>query len=104
MGIPVQTEKQFMGAVLQYARLHGWRAYHTHDSRRSAAGFPDLVLVRGGRCVFAELKVAGGRFSLAQEIWLKLLGEVATAAPSAVAVYRWTPADWPEIERVLGAT
>ena len=42
------TEKKFQAAVLQIANMYGWLAYHTHDSRRSAPGFPDLVLVRNG--------------------------------------------------------
>src|SRR5688572_19177552 len=41
-----QTERAFQAQVVKYARLMGWTAYHTHDSRRSQAGFPDLVLVR----------------------------------------------------------
>jgi hypothetical protein len=41
------TEKQFMAQVIQLARLRKWLVYHTHDARRSVAGFPDLVLVRG---------------------------------------------------------
>ena len=40
-------ESDFQRAVIEMARLHGWLVYHTHDSRRSAPGFPDLVLVQG---------------------------------------------------------
>ena len=45
---PAPTEKQFQQSVVEVARTLKWRVYHTHDSRRSAAGFPDLVLTRGG--------------------------------------------------------
>ena len=49
MGSPVvhprQTEDQWQSAVIEYARLMGWLVYHTHDSRHSEKGFPDLVLV-----------------------------------------------------------
>lgn len=38
-------EKVFQAQVLDLAHLSGWLCYHTHNSRRSAPGFPDLVLV-----------------------------------------------------------
>lgn len=45
-----------MQSVVDAARLNGWLVYHTHDSRRSAEGFPDLVMLRLSRMVVAELK------------------------------------------------
>lgn len=87
-----------MATVTDYARLSGWLVYHTHDSRRSAAGFPDLVLVRAGVLIFAELKTAKGRLSFQQEEWLEVLRE------THACVFLWRPADWPEIERVLART
>lgn len=91
-------EKVFLAGVLQLARRCGWLAYHTHDSRRSEPGFPDLVATRGGRVVFAELKTARGRVSAAQRAWLEALGK--TAGP-AVSVFVWTPEDWAAIEATL---
>ena len=70
----VQTEAQFQRTVTEYAALTGWLWYHTHDSRRSHAGFPDLCLVRGDRLIFAELKSERGRVRLEQEAWLQALG------------------------------
>jgi hypothetical protein len=67
------TESQFQTQVLQLAQLHGYALiYHTHDSRRSQPGFPDLVLVSLHRkqCLFRELKTATGRLSPAQTLWL----------------------------------
>ena len=98
MRIKRQTEKGFMGAVVSFAKLHGWTPYHTHDSRRSDAGFPDLVLVRSGQLVFAELKAGRNEPSKAQTTWLGLLATVP-----GVTVRLWYPKDWAEIERVLGA-
>ena len=53
-------ERELLAAVIDLARLRRWLCYHTHDSRHSAAGFPDLLLVRGRRLMAAELKTARG--------------------------------------------
>jgi len=90
------TEKDFMASVLEFARVCRWRAYHTHDSRRSEAGFPDLVLARSGRIIFAELKTESGRVNQAQREWLGAL----SACPG-VEVHLWRPGDWGRIEQAL---
>ena len=92
------TEKQLQTVIIQLAELLGWLVYHTHDSRRSQAGFPDLVLVRGNRIIFAELKSEKGRTRPEQVKWLTAL---AGATPE---VYTWRPAQWHDgtIERCLG--
>lgn len=92
---PKLTEAQFQAQVLRYAALMGWRAYHTYDSRRSAAGFPDLVLVRRPRVIWAELKSDRGRITPEQRAWIFDLRS------SGQDVRIWRPSDWPEIERVL---
>jgi thiol:disulfide interchange protein len=93
--LPRITEKQFMAQVLRLAHLCHWRTYHTHDSRRSVAGFPDLVLLRGPRVVVAELKVGRNRPTPAQVEWLE------SWRAAGVPAYLWTPAEWGEIEAVL---
>lgn len=100
------TERDFQRMVVELARLRGWRAHHTRPAldRRGRwltpiqgdAGFPDLVLARAGRIVFAELKREGRKPTLLQQGWLEVL---ATCA--GVEVYLWTPADWGEIVRIL---
>ena len=92
---PKISEAQFQAQVIRYAELMGWRAYHTYDSRRSAAGFPDLVLVKRPRIVFAELKSGRGRVSPSQAAWL------AELRACRQEVFCWRPSDWEEIERVL---
>lgn len=87
---PKMSEREFQGIVLELAQLHGFElAYHTHDSRRSAPGFPDLVLVssRRGRVLFRELKTDVGRISPQQRAWLT--GLTAGGADAGV----WRPAD-----------
>jgi hypothetical protein len=91
----VQSEKQFMAEVRDLLKMAGWRSYHTHDSRKSDAGFPDLVAVRGPRVVWIELKAEGGKATAAQLNWLEDL----KAADQEV--YLWRPSDWPEIVRTI---
>ena len=60
--------------------------YHTHDSRRSPSGFPDLVIV-GRSVIYRELKTAKGRVSDDQAEWLHAL--VMAGQDACV----WRPAD-----------
>ncbi|MEJ7872823.1 MAG: VRR-NUC domain-containing protein [Rubrobacteraceae bacterium] len=90
------SEKEFQAQVLEFARLSGWRCYHTFDSHRSAPGFPDLVLVRPPVVFFAELKAEGGRASPEQLAWLEVLGGC-----EGVEARLWRPGDWPEVEEML---
>jgi hypothetical protein len=69
------------------ARLLGRLAYHTHDSRRSEPGFPDFVLTRRRRTIFAKLKSDTGRLSAPQRRWLAALSQ--NPVPE---VYLWRPA------------
>ena len=80
------TEKQFQSWVVDVAKVHGWKVYHTYDSRRSEPGFPDLVMVRD-RVLFRELKTDIGRISPAQKEW----GEALTQAGADFAI--WRPKD-----------
>jgi hypothetical protein len=93
--ILVQPESVLQNQVERLAALYGWRPYHTHDSRHSPPGFPDLVLVRGTRLIFAELKTQRGRLTLAQSEWLEDLRE------TWAEVYVWRPADLPIIAAIL---
>jgi len=97
-GRPAMSEKQLQAAVLQLARLCHWRCYHSWLSIKSEPGFPDLVLVRAGRCLVLELKSATGKLSPAQQEWLGALGAVPGVT---CAVIR--PVDWTEgrVERML---
>lgn len=92
-----QREIDFLRHVLAYAKARGWLTYHTHISKRSTEGWPDVVFAKPGRLVIAELKrEKGGRVTPAQREWLAVLRTVLSD------VYLWRPSDWPEIEKVLG--
>lgn len=68
----------------------GWLTYHTHDSRRSDPGWPDLAMVhpKRGRFIVRELKTMRGRVSADQRKWLDGL----TAAGIDAGV--WRPIDY----------
>lgn len=65
--------------IIDIARLLGWRVYHTFDSRKSEAGFPDLVLVRE-RVIYAEIKMVGQRPRPSQIDWLNSLSKAGAEA------------------------
>ena len=90
------TEAAFQAKVIAHALRQGWLFYHTHDSRRSPGGFPDLVLVRPPEIIFAELKRDDGKLTKAQSTWLGALWN----CPS-VQTCVWRPSDWDAIERTL---
>lgn len=66
------SEEQLQNHVISTARALGWIHYHTHNSRRSPVGFPDLVLVHPEKkiCLVRELKTEKGRFRPMQQDWL----------------------------------
>lgn len=66
------SESTLQTRVEQLARELGWLFYHTHDSRRSQAGFPDVVFLHptSGRLVVRELKTMKGTASADQKKWL----------------------------------
>lgn len=90
------TEDEFLQQVREVALSYRWLAYHTHRSDRSDPGFPDLVLVKADRVIFAELKSPNGRLRTDQRTWLAAL----QGAGQEVAL--WRPADLPEVVAVLG--
>ena len=51
-----ELEVHLQERIIETATLAGWLVYHTHDSRRSEAGFPDLVMIRDGVLLAFELK------------------------------------------------
>jgi len=103
-------EDDFLSAVIDAARLQGWTVAHFRSVQTptgwrtpvqaDGTGFPDLVLVRHNRLIFAELKTKTGRLSDAQIAWRELLLAVAGDSPH-VQVEVWRPDDWDLILRDL---
>ncbi len=95
--IPFETEKDFLEQLVAAGKRLGWRSYHTHDSRRSEPGFPDLVMASPNqrRVIFAELKTEGGQLSDDQAWWAGVL----TAAGEEY--HCWRPRDWDTVLQTL---
>lgn len=84
-----------MGKVEQLAEYCGWWVWHDNDSRRNRAGWPDLVLLKPGRLIFAELKTDTGKLSAEQRRILSML------KMSGQEVYIWRPTDFETIRGIL---
>ena len=97
------TERDFTQTVIDLAQRCGWLVYHQFEqkvyARRVGAGFPDLVLLKAHRIIFAELKSQKGVFTAAQQEWITQL-RAARSSPY-IQVYVWRPRDWEIIEKML---
>lgn len=94
------TERELQDAVIECARLLGWRVAHFRPAdtakgwrtpvQADGAGFPDLCMAhdRQGRLLFAEMKAETGRTSFEQDEWLRVLHR------GPAEVYVWRPDDW----------
>lgn len=107
--VPLIKEEDFLGQVLDLARIYHWRVAHfrpamTERGWRTAvsadgAGFPDSTLVRDNRLIFAELKAEGKQCTAEQYEWLLALHEVELAGKCEV--YLWWPSDFYDIVEIL---
>lgn len=89
------TEKEFTRQVEELAAIYHWKYYHTWTSIHSPKGFVDVVMVKGERLIFAELKSDKGELTAYQQEWLEALG--ATSAE----VHVWRPSDFNNIVSIL---
>src|SRR5277367_4823433 len=81
------SEKELDGHVRRIARDLGLLCYHTYDSRRSAPGFPDLVIAGPGGVLFRELKTEKGQLTRPQVNW----GNTLAIGGANIGV--WRPGD-----------
>jgi len=90
-------EGTLLAEVRALAKRYGWNGvYHTHDSRKSEPGFPDLVLCDGTDLLMYELKTNTGQLAMEQQRWLSLL-----AHTGRVDCGVWRPRDLAAIEERL---
>lgn len=97
------SEKRLQANVVSLAKACGWSlVYHTHDSRRSEGGFPDLIMLRGDRGLAVELKAehdsTKAERKVAQQVWLDGFERIA-----GFDAYLWRPSHWlsGDVEKVL---
>jgi hypothetical protein len=82
------TERDLENGVRRIlADLPSVLAYHTHDSRKSASGWPDWCFCGPRGLLFRELKREGKKPTRAQEAWLAALRAAGQSADT------WYPAD-----------
>ena len=105
MQVPL-TEAQFQKQVTDLAERLGWSWLHiermgndqgrwrTPTSGPLGKGWPDLVLIRRGSLIWAELKAEGGRLTEPQTQVMALLDWVHP-------YYVWRPSDFNSILEVL---
>ena len=86
------TEASWQAQVVAAAEVYDWYIYHNPDSRRSTAGFPDLVLIRPPRVLFMELKRQTGRLSPIQR---EVIAALEACPGVEVRVAR--PSDWEQV-------
>jgi hypothetical protein len=89
------NETEWQKQVLKSAHSLGWHSMHIGRTGKHQAvgakgtlgtGWPDLVLVKGGRIIFAELKANGGVLTEQQRNVLITLGNVGE-------IHVWRPSD-----------
>jgi hypothetical protein len=80
------TETDLQDRIIAICKRLGLDVYHTHDSRRSEAGFPDLVIAGDYGHLFAELKRQDRHPTAPQQAWLDRLAKTGTAVV-------WRPSD-----------
>lgn len=113
MSVPAISESEWLDQVTQVAAIYGWEWVHFRPARTAhgwrtpvsgtlGAGWPDLVLVRPGRVVFAELKTGRNKPSAEQERVLAVLRSAAGLTDAGVVRVRtWYPGDLDDVVAVL---
>jgi hypothetical protein len=102
---PPLTETAFLSQVLELAAIYGWegahfrpaltgRGWRTPVQGSLGKGWPDLVLIRGNRLIFAELKARRGKTSPDQE-------RVMAVLAGAAEIHLWFPEDFDAIVETL---
>ena len=93
-------EAQIQRSIVNAARSFGWLVYATYRSLNSEPGFPDLVMVKNGDVILAEIKATKGRLSTgkwnkANTRWLPGQDDWKAAFEecSGVEYYLWREAD-----------
>lgn len=87
-------EAAFQREVMEALKRRGWAAYHVPDSRRMAAGLPDVLAIHPGipRLIALELKGKRTPITDTQRLVIEIMGRVPGVYARIVR-----PADWPAV-------
>lgn len=99
-------EADWQRQITELAELLGWQWAHFRPAKTAKGwrtpvsgplgkGFPDLVLVRASRIIFAEVKSDTGKTTPEQEAVLAAIWRTSNEA------YIWRPCDWEHVVAVL---
>ena len=95
------TEAQFTKRLMQYGRDNGWLCFHvfaTGPKSVSCHGFPDMIFLKDGKLVVAELKRDKPNKTYPdkrQREWLQAFVD------AGIPTYTWRPDDLDQIVEVL---
>lgn len=108
------AERDFQSIVIHLAQRNGFLVAHFRAARvtrrdkhgnkydkyetpvaADGKGFPDLVMVKQGRMIVAELKSDKGVLSKDQKKWVKAMHS------AGVEAYVWRPKDWSVVQKIL---
>ena len=109
------TEAEFQTSLIKWARSLGWRVHAERPARTAEGwrtpiagdkGWPDLVLCRPPRLIFAELKVGKNQPTADQVEWLRDLAMVRgrddlTPPRNVIETVVWRPEMWSQILVIL---
>ncbi len=95
---PSISERELQEHVVAMAKALGWSVFHPWLSIHSAAGWPDLFMVRGPVALAVELKTETGKVSWQQTVWL---GDLARVPGIQTAVWRPTDLISGHVEQLL---
>jgi hypothetical protein len=91
------TEQELLEAILDAARLYGWKAAHFRPARTDKGwrtpmqgdpGFPDITLARNGRVLILELKRLGKYATPEQEAWIEAINGPTLLPNAKVQAYQ----------------
>jgi hypothetical protein len=103
----VKPEAAWQQTIIDLATLYRWRIHHCRPALRASgrystpiqghAGFPDLVLAKAGRVIFAELKTnaAASKLTAEQAAWRDVL------LAAGAEWFCWRPRHLPEVRETL---
>lgn len=99
-------KSSFENTVIQAAQFSDWRVAHFRAIQgmngrwrtpvaAQGKGFPDLVMVRDNRLIFAEIKGEKNQPEPEQKLWLNALEQ------TCAEVYLWRPQHWGDVVKIL---